>query len=74
MYVGSAKGSENLQGRRLGYAEGGTNGNKGLTKGHRYQVSLLEVVGMGASDLTIEMVESHWKDKLGRRRYGLNQN
>ncbi|MGB8649289.1 MAG: GIY-YIG nuclease family protein [Mycobacteriales bacterium] len=73
-YIGSAKGAENLLGRLQGYADGGTNGNKGLTKGHRYQVSVLEVVGTGESDLTIEKIENQWKDKLRTREYGLNEN
>jgi hypothetical protein len=73
-YIGSAKGGENLLGRLQGYAEGGTNGNLGLTRGHRYQVAVLEVVGTGESDLTIEKIESQWKDKLRTREYGLNRN
>jgi hypothetical protein len=73
-YIGSAKGSENLLGRLLGYADGGTNGNRGLTKGHRYRVSILEVVGTGDSESTIEKIENQWKDKLGTRLYGLNKN
>jgi len=73
-YIGSAQGNENLLGRLLGYAEGGTNGNRGLTRGHRYQVSILEVVGTGASDITIEKIEAEWKDKLGTRVHGLNKN
>jgi hypothetical protein len=73
-YIGSAKGNENLLGRLLGYADGGTNGNRGLVRGHRYQVSILEVVGTGASDITIEKIEAEWKDKLGTRVHGLNKN
>lgn len=57
-----------------GYADGGTNGNTGLTKGHRYQVSVLEVVGTGESDTTIEKIEHQWKAKFRTREYGLNNN
>lgn len=73
-YVGSAKGSDSLLGRLLGYAGGGTNGNRGLTTGHRYEVSVLEPVAMLTPDQTIEAVESQWKDRLGTRTYGLNEN
>lgn len=72
-YVGSAKGTDSLLGRLLGYAKGGTNGNRGLTRGHRYVVSVLEPVAMLTPDQTIEGVESQWKDRLGTREYGLNQ-
>lgn len=73
-YVGSAKGTESLLGRLLGYAGGGTNGNKGVTRGHSYRVSVLEPVAMLTPDQTIEDVESQWKDRLGTRQYGLNHN
>ena len=73
-YIGSAKGLDSLLGRLLGYAKGGTNGNRGLTKGHRYVVSVLEPVAMLTPDQTIEAVESQWKDRLSTRSYGLNQN
>ena len=73
-YVGSAKGVDSLLGRLLGYARGETNGNKGLTRGHSYRVSVLEPVAMLTPDQTIEDVESQWKDRLGTRLYGLDQN
>ena len=73
-YVGSAKGTDSLLGRLLGYARGGTNGNRGLTRRHRYIVSVLEPVAMLTPDQTIEAVEAQWKDRLGTREYGLNQN
>ena len=71
-YVGSAKGVDSLLGRLLGYAEGGTNGNKGLTRGHRYRVSVLEPVATLTPDQAIEEIESQWKERLGSRLYGLN--
>lgn len=73
-YVGSAKGAESLLGRLSGYAGGGTNGNKGLTRGHSYRVSVLEPVAMLTPDQTIEDIESQWKERLGTRLYGLNRN
>lgn len=73
-YVGSAKGADSLLGRLEGYAGGGTNGNRGLTAGHRYQVNVLEVVGTGEPDATIEKIENQWKDKLGSKAFGLNRN
>lgn len=73
-YVGSAKGADSLLGRLHGYAKGGTNGNRGLSRGHRYRVSVLEPVTLLTPDQTIEEIESQWKDRLGTREYGLNQN
>ena len=78
-YVGSAKGADSLLGRWLSYADGGDGGDVGLKaaarKGRRhYQVSVLEVVDENTPDDTIERIESHWKNKLLSRRFGLNRN
>lgn len=73
-YVGSAKGTDSLLGRLLGYSRGGTNGNRGLTRGHRYEVSVLEPVAVLTPDQTIEALEGQWKDRLGTRTFGLNEN
>jgi hypothetical protein len=78
-YVGSAKGADSLLGRWMDYAAGGHGGDLALKEaarhGHRrYQVSVLEVVDENTPDDTIEQIESHWKDKLLSRRFGLNRN
>lgn len=78
-YVGSAKGAESLLGRWMDYAGGGDGGDLALRAaardGHRkYQVSVLEVVDENTPDETIEQIESHWKNKLLSRRFGLNRN
>jgi hypothetical protein len=78
-YVGSAKGADSLLGRWLDYAGGGDGGDVGLKAaalpGRRhYQVSVLEVVDQSTPDETIEQIESHWKNKLLTRSFGLNRN
>jgi hypothetical protein len=75
-YVGSARGEDSLYGRLIAYADGGHGGNVELKAlGRRsYQVSVLEIVGMGVSDQRIEEIESGWKDKLLSGTFGLNKN
>ncbi len=78
-YVGSAKGSDSLFGRWMEYATDGHGGNLGLRKAtsegrRRYQVSVLEVVEEATPDVTIEQIESFWKNKLLSRSFGLNAN
>ena len=75
-YVGSATGQEGLLGRWLAYAANGHGGNVLLrARGHRdYAVSILEVASPDMSKDDILAREAHWKDKLGARAHGLNQN
>lgn len=78
-YVGSAKGADSLFGRWMEYATDGHGGNLGLRKAasegrRRYQVSVLEVVEETTPDVTIEQIESFWKNKLLSRSFGLNVN
>ena len=78
-YVGSAKGADSLLGRWMNYADGGDGGDVALKAAARhgrrtYQVSVLEVVDENTPDQTIEQIESHWKNKLLSRRFGLNRN
>ena len=78
-YVGSAKGADSLLGRWMAYTDGGHGGDAGLRAAardgrRRYQVSVLEVVDENIPDNTIEQIESHWKNKLLSRRFGLNRN
>lgn len=78
-YVGSAKGADSLFGRWMEYASDGHGGNvelrKAAAKGRRrYQVSVLEVLDENTPDITIEQIESFWKNKLLTRTFGLNSN
>lgn len=78
-YVGSAKGADSLLGRWLDYAADGHGGNKRLKAAakngrRKYLVSVLEVVDANTLDDTIEQIESHWKNKLLSREFGLNDN
>jgi hypothetical protein len=61
------------------YTDGGDGGDVGLKavarNGRRnYQVSVLEVLDENTPDDTIEQIESHWKNKLLSRQFGLNRN
>jgi hypothetical protein len=75
-YVGSATGQEGLLGRWLVYAANGHGGNVMLRqRGYRdYAVSILEVASPDMSRDDIIAREAHWKDKLGARAHGLNEN
>lgn len=78
-YVGSAKGADSLMGRWISYTDGGDGGDVELKAvarhGRRnYQVSVLEVLDENTPDETIEQIESHWKNKLLSRQFGLNRN
>jgi hypothetical protein len=76
-YVGSAYGDEGFLGRWKSYADG-HGGNVALkelgAKAEAFDVSVLEVVGSGASNEQIFDRESLWKAKLGTRVKGLNRN
>lgn len=75
-YVGSASGQDGLIGRWTAYAANGHGGNVLLRqRGHRdYEVSILEVASPDMSRDDILARESLWKDKLGARAHGLNEN
>ncbi|MGL5817745.1 MAG: GIY-YIG nuclease family protein [Phycicoccus sp.] len=78
-YVGSAKGADSLFGRWVQYATDGHGGNVSLKRSatggrRRYQASVLEVVDENTPDVTIEQIESYWKNKLLSRTFGLNAN
>ena len=78
-YVGSAKGVDSLLGRWMEYAADGHGGDVALKSAakhgrRRYQVSVLEVVDENIPDDTVEQIESHWKNKLLSRTFGLNRN
>ncbi len=69
-------GLKGLLGRWLVYAANGHGGNVLLRqRGHRdYAVSILEVASPDMSRDDILAREAHWKDKLGARAHGLNEN
>ena len=82
-YVGSAYGGSGLWHRWTSYAKNGHGGNKELRallrkkgKDHarHFQFSLLEVCDINSSDEHIIGRETHWKDVLRSREFGLNAN
>lgn len=75
-YVGSATGVESLWGRWAAYANGGHGGDVELKRlnNPQYLMSVLRAVPMVYSDDDILAWESVWKDHLGTRLWGLNDN
>jgi len=85
-YVGSAYGGVGLWQRWRAYATNATKGHggnkelrdllkrEGVEYAHNFQFSLLEVCDINASDDYIVSRESHWKDVLLTREFGLNWN
>lgn len=82
-YVGSASGDEAIWNRWADYVKNGHGGNKvlkdiintkGLLYAHNFQFSILEISNLNTSDFYIYERESHWKDVLLSREFGLNQN
>jgi hypothetical protein len=80
-YVGSACGGVGLWQRWTTYAKTGHGGNKelrqllkqkGVDYAHNFQFSLVEVCDINARDDYILSRESHWKDVLLTREFGLN--
>lgn len=75
-YVGSAYGRDNILGRWLSYAKSGHGGNKQLRNRdpRNFRFSILERVSpdMGADEAV--NLESTWKERLGTKRFGLNDN
>ncbi len=74
-YVGSAKGGDGFLGRWDAYRGGRSGGNVGLIGASGpFTVSVLQTFDPGASEQTVERVESLWKDKLSARFVGYNRN
>ena len=82
-YVGSAYGGIGLWQRWRSYVETGHGGNKELREllkgqggkyAQNFQFSLVEVCDINASTEYIIARESHWKDVLLTRKFGLNWN
>jgi len=83
LYVGSACGGIGIWQRWSAYAKTGHGGNKELRKllelnGEDHalsmQIAILEVCDINASDEFILGRESHWKEVLRSREFGLNAN
>ena len=83
LYVGSAYGGDGIWQRWTSYATTGHGGNKELrellqTRGKEYaqffQFSLLEICDINASDEYVISRETHWKEVLRSREFGLNWN
>lgn len=82
LYVGKADGGEKILGRWSAYARDGHGGNvalkelSGLNPDHaaHFQFSILRVFGPSVPSAEVDAVESHFKDALLTRRYGLNRN
>ena len=83
LYVGSAYGEEGIWQRWSDYAESGHGGNVELQKlledegsdyAKNFRFSILEISDLHASRDDILKRESHWKDVLMSRTYGLNDN
>ncbi len=83
LYVGSAYGGDGIWQRWVRYAENGHGGNKELKqllkkrgKGYvqNFQLSILEVCDLNASEDYVVSRESHWKDVVRSREFGYNKN
>jgi hypothetical protein len=81
-YVGKADGSERLLGRWTSYAKDGHGGNvalrqlAGLDARHarHFLFSILRVFGPSTSSTEVDAAESHYKNALLSRDFGLNRN
>lgn len=82
LYVGKADGGERLMGRWAAYARDGHGGNIALRQlagldpshAHHFMFSILQVFGPNATTSEIDRAESHYKEALLTRRYGMNRN
>jgi hypothetical protein len=76
LYVGSAYGKDGILGRWTAYANTGHAGNK-LLKGldpHLFEFSVLEISPSTMSAEDVIAREARWKECLGTRNFGLNDN
>ena len=82
LYVGKADGGQRIMGRWTAYARDGHGGNLALrqlagldpTHAGHFQFSILQVFGPAATTREIDEAESHYKEALLSRRYGMNRN
>ncbi|WP_415854136.1 GIY-YIG nuclease family protein [Sinomonas sp. G460-2] len=88
-YVGKADGAERILGRWTSYAKDGHGGNKALRElaydstgedpvktdhARHFVFSLLRVFGPSTSSTVVDAAESHYKEALMTRAFGLNRN
>lgn len=76
LYVGSAYGEKRILGRWANYSQSGHGGNKDLEELDPvfFEFSILEIVPSTTSADEVIRRESRWKNKLGTREFGLNNN
>lgn len=82
LYVGKADGGERILGRWTSYAHDGHGGNVAMKqlvdldpkRPIRYRFSLLRVFGPQAPQAEVDAAESHYKEALLTRTFGLNLN
>lgn len=81
LYVGSASGQGGIWQRWSGYAADGHGGNvelrrllaeEGVERARKFRYSILEITDLHASQKDVLERESHWKDILMSREYGMN--
>ncbi|GAA3560483.1 GIY-YIG nuclease family protein [Microlunatus spumicola] len=82
LYVGKADGQERMLGRWSSYARDGHGGNVALraladldpSHARHFQFSILRVFGPSVPGAEVDEAESHFKEALLTRQYGLNRN
>ena len=75
-YVGSAYGEDGIFGRWSTYSQNGHGDNKKLKAlvPTNFEFSILEIVPLASSADEVIKRENRWKEKLGTREFGLNDN
>lgn len=76
LYVGSAYGENGMYGRWSTYAQSGHGGNQELKPldANHFQFSILEILSATTTADGAIQCENRWKEKLGTRTFGLNNN
>lgn len=76
LYVGSAYGDGGILGRWAAYARSGHGGNKLLKQldPRHFEFSVLEIAPSTLSADDVIARENRWKERLGTRQFGLNDN
>jgi hypothetical protein len=75
-YVGSAYGTDNIEGRWRNYARSGHGGNVELRKSRPEDLrfSILQRTSPDLDPDAVIALESSWKNRLHTREFGLNRN
>jgi len=76
LYVGSAYGISGIFGRWSEYAKNGHGGNQELKElnPNNFEFSILEIASPTNTADDVITIENRWKEKLGTRQFGLNNN